>query len=71
MLSKAYALNATPGTIPIPQQENQNDCGIYTLMYADLIQQSIPLTTLLPRDTPYFRKWIAVCIVEQEIIVTD
>jgi sentrin-specific protease 1 len=48
----------------IPQQENGYDCGAFTVMYADLITDGIPLSFLNQSMMPDFRIKICNAIVQ-------
>jgi Ulp1 family protease len=48
-----------------PQQNNCHDCGVYVMMYADLLLDNIPLDmkikdvlVLSPNNMPFFRRKI-------------
>jgi len=47
-----------------PQQINNDDCGVFIIMFADYILDNIPLLHLVQNDILYFRKNICLNITE-------
>jgi len=47
-----------------PQQLNNDDCGVFVIMFADYILDNIPLLHLVQNDIPYFRQKICLNITE-------
>ncbi len=55
-----------PHPANVPRQNNFDDCGVFTIKFADYLSESRPLQ-FTANDMPYFRKRAALEICKQRI----
>ena len=54
-----------------PQQENEVDCGMYVIMYADCLHHNIPLRLIEAGHIPILRQLVAISIYEDKVATGD
>ena len=57
-----------PCTNDTPRQQNGNDCGVFTCMFADFLSTDRSFEGFRPSDMSLYRQHIALSIVKRELV---